>query len=123
GRQTMVEGSSRRPAALAGWRNDFRWQGRGPGGCCGNRQVALDRRSQLVGETIVLIIRQSVSRASSLPRPNGVFVSTHYPLSAEMAGFVARTLSFSSSASDMNEQRAAYSKMCQAFNPSRPAGL
>ncbi|WP_341524326.1 alpha/beta hydrolase [Pseudomonas sp. G.S.17] len=40
-----------------------------------------------------------------------------------MAGFVARTLIFSSSAPDMNEQRAAYSKMCRAFNPSRPAGL
>jgi len=50
-------------------------------------------------------------------------VSTHYPLSAEMAGFVARTLTFSSSASDMSEQRAAYSRMCRAFNPSRPAGL
>jgi acetyl esterase len=50
-------------------------------------------------------------------------MTTHYPLSAEMASFVARTQSFSSSAPDMNDQRAAYSRMCRAFTPTLPAGL
>ncbi|OCR21971.1 lipase [Pseudomonas syringae] len=40
-----------------------------------------------------------------------------------MAGFVARTQSFSSSAPDMRKQRIAYSTMCRAFTPARRAGL
>jgi acetyl esterase len=50
-------------------------------------------------------------------------VSRHYPLSAELVRFIARTQAFGSSAPDMNEQRAAYSRMCRAFTPERPVGL
>ena len=48
---------------------------------------------------------------------------TSYPLSSEMSEFVAKTLSFSSASEDINEQRRAYSRMSEAFTPTRPAHL
>lgn len=46
-----------------------------------------------------------------------------YRLSTAMADFIARTLSFSSDAPDFNDQRRAYSRMCEAFTPARPEAL
>lgn len=47
----------------------------------------------------------------------------HYPLSAEMAEFVRRTLTFTADSSAIADQRLAYSRMCEAFTPARPAQL
>lgn len=46
-----------------------------------------------------------------------------YPLSAELAGFVARTLAFGAADPSLNGLRQAYSRMCRAFTPPRPAQL
>jgi acetyl esterase len=46
-----------------------------------------------------------------------------YPLSPEMANFVEKTLSFSVESPDIDDQRRAYSRMCEAFTPTRPADL
>ncbi|WP_268797957.1 alpha/beta hydrolase [Pseudomonas huanghezhanensis] len=46
-----------------------------------------------------------------------------YPLSTEMARFVAQTCSFAVESPETSAQRAAYSRMCQAFTPARPTGL
>ena len=46
-----------------------------------------------------------------------------YTLSPEMENFVAKTRTFSVDSPDITVQRAAYSRMCGAFNPARPAGL
>jgi acetyl esterase len=46
-----------------------------------------------------------------------------YTLSPEMEKFVAKTRTFSVDSPDITVQRAAYSRMCGAFNPARPAGL
>ncbi|MGI3746758.1 alpha/beta hydrolase [Pseudomonas sp. 15A4] len=48
---------------------------------------------------------------------------TSYPLSPEMLAFVTKTLSFSSASEDIDEQRHAYSRMSEAFTPTRPAHL
>lgn len=48
---------------------------------------------------------------------------TSYPLSPEMLAFVTKTLSFSSASEDIDEQRRAYSRMSEAFTPTRPAHL
>ena len=48
---------------------------------------------------------------------------THYPLSPEMAAFVARTLSFSVDSEDIPTQRRGYARMCKAFTPPRSAKL
>ncbi|MEX6676759.1 alpha/beta hydrolase [Pseudomonas sp. W2Oct36] len=48
---------------------------------------------------------------------------TSYPLSPEMSAFVTHTLSFSSTSEDINEQRRAYSRMSEAFTPTRPGQL
>ncbi|MEQ7921060.1 alpha/beta hydrolase [Xanthomonas sp. WHRI 1810A] len=50
-------------------------------------------------------------------------MSASYPLSPDMARFVARTNSFNADSSDITVQRAAYSRMCRAFTPARPPGL
>jgi acetyl esterase len=47
----------------------------------------------------------------------------HYPLSAELSRFVASTLSFTPDTPDIQGQRSAYSRMCQAFTPARPSAL
>lgn len=47
----------------------------------------------------------------------------HYPLSAAMAEFVAKTLGFSVSSPDIADQRRAYARMCEDFTPSRPPEL
>ncbi|MGE7955503.1 alpha/beta hydrolase [Pseudomonas sp. NPDC089530] len=47
----------------------------------------------------------------------------HYPLSPELAAFVAKTLGFTSVDNSFNAQRDSYSRMCQAFTPPRPDGL
>jgi len=46
-----------------------------------------------------------------------------YPLSPEMARFVAKTNSFNVDSPEIAAQRAAYSRMCRAFTPVRPSGL
>ncbi|MDY7561960.1 alpha/beta hydrolase [Pseudomonas sp. 10B1] len=46
-----------------------------------------------------------------------------YVLSAAMAEFVAQTLSFTATTPDIDGMREAYSRMCRAFTPERPAGL
>lgn len=46
-----------------------------------------------------------------------------YPLSEQMTAFVDKTLSFNSSDSSITGLRQAYSEMCRAFTPPRPAGL
>ena len=46
-----------------------------------------------------------------------------YPLSEQMAAFVEKTLSFNSTDSSLTGLRQAYSEMCRAFTPPRPAGL
>ena len=46
-----------------------------------------------------------------------------YPLSEQMTAFVDRTLSFNSTDSSITGLRQAYSEMCRAFTPPRPAGL
>lgn len=48
---------------------------------------------------------------------------TSYPLTPEMSAFVTHTLSFSSTSEDINEQRRAYSRMSEAFTPTRPGQL
>ncbi len=48
---------------------------------------------------------------------------TSYLLSPEMSAFVNKTLSFSAASEDINEQRRAYSRMSEAFTPTRPANL
>ncbi|MET0611513.1 MAG: alpha/beta hydrolase [Pseudomonas caspiana] len=50
-------------------------------------------------------------------------MSDGFPLSPELWAFVTQTLSFSSKASDFRSQRQAYSHMCRAFTPARPADL
>ncbi|WP_447776213.1 alpha/beta hydrolase [Pseudomonas chlororaphis] len=47
----------------------------------------------------------------------------HYPLSPELAAFVARTQSFTSPDSSFKGWRDSYSRMCQAFTPPRPDNL
>jgi len=47
----------------------------------------------------------------------------HYPLSAELAAFVQRTLSYTSVDSSFQGLRDSYARMCRAFTPPRPAGL
>ena len=47
----------------------------------------------------------------------------HYPLSAELAAFVQRTLSYTSVDSSFQGLRDSYERMCRAFTPPRPAGL
>ncbi|MBV7574225.1 alpha/beta hydrolase [Pseudomonas sp. PDM32] len=46
-----------------------------------------------------------------------------YPLSKEMTAFVEKTVSFNSTDSSLAGLRQAYSEMCRAFTPARPAGL
>ncbi|MDP9652972.1 UNVERIFIED_ORG: acetyl esterase [Pseudomonas putida] len=46
-----------------------------------------------------------------------------YPLSKEMTAFVEKTVSFNSTDSSLAGLRLAYSEMCRAFTPVRPAGL
>jgi acetyl esterase len=46
-----------------------------------------------------------------------------YPLSAQMAAFVDKTISFNSTDSSLAGLRQAYSEMCLAFTPPRPADL
>lgn len=46
-----------------------------------------------------------------------------YPLSEQMTAFVERTVSFNSTDSSLAGLRLAYSEMCRAFTPARPAGL
>lgn len=46
-----------------------------------------------------------------------------YPLSEQMKAFVDKTLSFNSTDSSITGLRQAYSEMCRAFTPPRPAGL
>jgi acetyl esterase len=46
-----------------------------------------------------------------------------YPLSKEMTAFVEKTVSFNSTDSSLAGLRLAYSEMCRAFTPARPAGL
>ncbi|WP_283189681.1 alpha/beta hydrolase [Pseudomonas sp. PMCC200344] len=46
-----------------------------------------------------------------------------YPLSEQMAAFVGKTVSYNSTDSSLAGLRQAYSDMCRAFTPSRPAGL
>lgn len=46
-----------------------------------------------------------------------------YPLSEQMTAFVDKTLSFNSTDSSIIGLRQAYSEMCRAFTPPRPAGL
>ncbi len=46
-----------------------------------------------------------------------------YPLSEQMTAFVEKTVSFNSTDSSLNGLRRAYSEMCRAFTPPRPAGL
>ncbi|MNQ93860.1 Carboxylesterase NlhH [compost metagenome] len=48
---------------------------------------------------------------------------TTYPLSEQLSAFVDKTLSFNSTESSLNGLRQAYSEMCRAFTPPRPAGL
>ncbi|NBB13325.1 alpha/beta hydrolase [Pseudomonas sp. SLFW] len=48
---------------------------------------------------------------------------TEYPLSPEMALFIEKTLSFSVDSLEIPAQRRAYSRMCEAFTPTRPADL
>jgi acetyl esterase len=47
----------------------------------------------------------------------------HYPLSEQMTAFVDKTLSFNSTESSLSGLRQAYSEMCRAFTPPRPAEL
>ncbi|MFV0930958.1 alpha/beta hydrolase [Pseudomonas jessenii] len=46
-----------------------------------------------------------------------------YSLSEQMTAFVDKTLSFNSTDSSITGLRQAYSEMCRAFTPPRPAGL
>lgn len=46
-----------------------------------------------------------------------------YPLSPELAAFVARTTELSASEDNLAAQREAYLHMCRAFTPPRPAGV
>ena len=46
-----------------------------------------------------------------------------YPLSAQMSAFVEKTVSFNSTESSLAGMRQAYSDMCRACTPPRPAGL
>ncbi|BFT60766.1 alpha/beta hydrolase fold domain-containing protein [Pseudomonas moorei] len=46
-----------------------------------------------------------------------------YPLSEQMTAFVEKTISFNSTDSSLAGLRQAYSEMCRAFTPARPAGL
>lgn len=46
-----------------------------------------------------------------------------YPVSPEMSDFIEKTLSFSVASQDIADQRRAYSRMCEAFTPTRPSGL
>ncbi|MEB0044754.1 MULTISPECIES: alpha/beta hydrolase [unclassified Pseudomonas] len=46
-----------------------------------------------------------------------------YPLTDTMSAFVAKTLGFNSTDSSLAGLRQAYSEMCRAFTPPRPAGL
>ena len=46
-----------------------------------------------------------------------------YPLSEQMTAFVEKTVSFNSTDSSLGGLRQAYSDMCRAFTPPRPAGL
>ncbi|MNL21430.1 Carboxylesterase NlhH [compost metagenome] len=48
---------------------------------------------------------------------------TTYPLSEQLSAFVDKTLSFNSTESSLSGLRQAYSEMCRAFTPPRPAGL
>ena len=47
----------------------------------------------------------------------------HYPLSASMADFVAKTMSFTSDDSSLAGLRRGYDEMCRAFKPPMPGGL
>src|SRR5476651_472376 len=46
-----------------------------------------------------------------------------YPLSPELAGFVAASLEFTALEPSIQGQREAYSRMCRAYTPAHPAGL
>ena len=46
-----------------------------------------------------------------------------YPLSEQMTAFVEKTVSFNSTDGSPDGLRQAYSEMCRAFTPARPAGL
>ncbi|NMZ80878.1 alpha/beta hydrolase [Pseudomonas mandelii] len=46
-----------------------------------------------------------------------------YPISEQMSAFVEKTVSFNSTDSSLDGLRQAYSTMCRAFTPPRPAGL
>lgn len=46
-----------------------------------------------------------------------------YPISEQMSAFVEKTVSFNSTDSSLDGLRQAYSAMCRAFTPPRPAGL
>ncbi|PRC16319.1 lipase, partial [Pseudomonas poae] len=46
-----------------------------------------------------------------------------YPISAQLAAFVAKTESFTSDDSSLAGLRQNYNRMCEAFTPPRPRGL
>jgi acetyl esterase len=48
---------------------------------------------------------------------------TAYPLSEQMTAFIEKTVSFNSTDASLPGLRKAYSEMCRAFTPPRPAGL
>jgi acetyl esterase len=48
---------------------------------------------------------------------------TTYPLSEQLSAFVDKTLNFNSTESSVGGLRQAYSEMCRAFTPPRPADL
>ncbi|MCL9658445.1 alpha/beta hydrolase [Pseudomonas protegens] len=48
---------------------------------------------------------------------------SHYPLSAELAAFVQRTLSYTSADSSLKGLRDSYERMCRDFTPAHPPGL
>lgn len=50
-------------------------------------------------------------------------MASPYPLSAELAGFVAQTLAFGAAQPGLHGLRDAYSRMSRAFTPERPAHL
>lgn len=50
-------------------------------------------------------------------------MTTPYPLSPELAEFVAVTLSFTATDPGIDGLREAYLRMCRAFTPERPTGL
>jgi acetyl esterase len=66
------------------------------------------------------IVRGYEINASALDDGSAVMT---YPLSPEMAGFVQKTLGFNTASLEIEDQRRAYSRMCEAFTPTRPVDL